>query len=386
MSWTSPAELRKQVESWWNKGLIFDEAAFPRRLTLKTPSASEITEQFEAVRHWAQALQEVTPIRLTYREFKHRVFGNNRLPAEAWLDSAEAAARLIGKRKEQAVFAEIRASTAKMHPSLLPWLDKRPLRALEAASDWAQLLAIVAWLQDHPRPGIYLRQIDLPGIDSKFVESRRGLLAELLDLALPASAIDNTASGLAGFNRRYGFLDKPERIRCRFLDPACTPHPLLANADLTLDARSFSTLDPAVDRVFITENEINFLAFPAHARSLLIFGAGYGFSALAQANWLHLKSIYYWGDIDSHGFAILNDLRSHFPHVQSLLMDTATLLANRERWGQENTPINHDLPQLTAEETRVYNLLRQQTLGTTLRLEQERVPLIQLHAQLRMLG
>ena len=50
MSWTSPADLRRQVENWWDKGLLLaepgkDEPEFPRRLTLKTPNSAEITAQ-----------------------------------------------------------------------------------------------------------------------------------------------------------------------------------------------------------------------------------------------------------------------------------------------------------------------------------------------------
>jgi hypothetical protein len=133
----------------------------------------------------------------------------------------------------------------------------------------------------------------------------------------------------------------------------------------------------------MTENEINFLAFPAVDRSLLIFGAGYGFSALNQANWLRHKPMFYWGDIDTHGFAILNELRGHFPQVQSLLMDSATLLAHRALWGHESSPIQHDLPQLTPDESQVYDTLRQHNLSDALRLEQERIPLASLQDKLQ---
>lgn len=97
--------------------------------------------------------------------------------------------------------------------------------------------------------------------------------------------------------------------------------------DLALDAESFARLDPKVARVFITENEINFLAFPPIENSLVIFGAGYGFEMLRKAEWLARCHIHYWGDIDTHGFAILDQLRSQFDHVESLLMDRDTLLA-----------------------------------------------------------
>jgi len=92
---------------------------------------------------------------------------------------------------------------------------------------------------------------------------------------------------------------------------------------------------PAVRRVFITENEINFLAFPPVADGLVVFGAGYGFEALAQAGWLSNCALHYWGDIDTHGFAILDQLRAHHLHAQYLLMDRQTLLQHRPQWTGE---------------------------------------------------
>jgi hypothetical protein len=84
--------------------------------------------------------------------------------------------------------------------------------------EWRRLLDIVAWLQRHPRPGVYLRQVDIPGVHSKFIEAQRGVLGELLELALPPAAIDSAAAGVSQFARRYGFRDKPQRIRFRLLD------------------------------------------------------------------------------------------------------------------------------------------------------------------------
>lgn len=71
-------------------------------------------------------------------------------------------------------------------------------------------------------------------------------------------------------------------------------------------------------------------------RAMVIFGAGYGFDNLAEARWLGMLEIHYWGDIDTHGFAILNQLRKYFPHAQSLLMDRETLLAHLETSGASN--------------------------------------------------
>ena len=125
------------------------------------------------------------------------------------------------------------------------------------------------------------------------------------------------------------------RIRFRILDPAHAILPGNFVQDITLDAESFAKLDLNVTRVFITENEINFLAFPQIKNSMVIFGAGYGFEMLSKVEWLPRCRIQYWGDIDTHGFAILDQLRNQFSHVESLLMDRATLLEFKSQWGRE---------------------------------------------------
>lgn len=377
MSWTTSAELRSQVQKLWDRGVILvgvasAEELFPRRLILKGPTSRELTERFTEVREWIVQIKGAAKFyRVKWRTVNHRILGTNSLPMEIWVDSLEDALGWIGKRREADHFAALLALTRERQPDLLPWLIKKPLRAFNLAEAWPRLLAIVVWLRNHPRPAIYLRQVDIPGVHSKFIEEHRGVLGELFDLVLAPDAIDITAGN--AFCRRYGFRDKPLRLRFRLLDAAL---PLLATGcdqDITVTADAFARLDLPVQRIFITENEINFLAFPALAESLVIFGAGYGFESLAAAKWLRTRQIYYWGDLDTHGFAILDQLRGHFPHASSFLMDRATFLAHRLQWGHEPQPESRDLTRLNAEEKALYDDLRQNRLGEQLRLEQEKI-------------
>ena len=254
------------------------------------------------------------------------------------------------------------------------------------AAEWPLLLDAVDWCVAHPRPGLYLRQVDLPGIDTKFVEAHRAVLSAWLDLALPEAAIDSSASGVSQFAQRYGFREKPIRVRFRVLDPSRTLLGTGVEEDISLGAEAFARLDPAVSSVFITENEINYLAFPARADSLVIFGAGYGFEMLDAAQWLQHRTIRYWGDIDTHGFAILDQLRARFAHVESFLMDRATLLAHRPHWVEEVRPTLRDLPRLTADERALFDDLRWKRLADMpVRLEQERIGFGRLEAALAVL-
>ena len=377
-AWTTPAELRAQLMRRWDKGELLAEIVapgdlFPLRLGLRGPTSSDLSERFDEVRTWAARLQQSPGCRLVMREVRHRVIGQNSLPGEAWVDTLDHALRLVGKARDARVFQALLAAT-RLQPALRPWLQRQSLRALALAEVWPQLLDVVAWLQAHPRPDIYLRQVDLPGIHSKFIEAQRGVLSELLDLTLPADAIDTMASGAAQFARRYGFRDKPLRVRLRFLDPEHSAWVSGADADYTISQQAFARLAPAVRHVFITENEINFLAFPPAAGSLVVFGAGYGFEAMTGAAWLQQCGLHYWGDIDTHGFAILDQLRAQFPHAQSFLMDHDTLLVHQAQWTLEPQPTQRDLPRLNETERWVYDDLRWRRLrDEPLRLEQERI-------------
>ena len=378
MNWTGPRELRTQLQRCWNRGellagMVNDESNYPRRLTLKRPTSAEMVDDFDGVRDWISELRSLPNYRVEMRELRHRVLGANKVPAAVWVDTLDDALAIVGKAREARRFARLVETTRQRQPALLEWLARNPLKALALADDWVRLLDVVDWIRQHPRPGIYLRQIDIPGVHSKFIEAYRGVLLQLLDPLLPPEAIDRSTSGVSGFSRRYGFRVKPQRIRLRALDPA---HALLhgaGDADLTLDAESLAALSPAVARVFITENEINYLAFPSVPDSLLIFGAGYGFEALAQAEWLARCQVFYWGDIDTHGFAILDQLRACLPHAHSLLMDRATLLAFESQWGNEEKQTDRMLSRLNTEESALYDDLRENKLGQNLRLEQERI-------------
>ena len=379
MDWTTPRDLKAQLSRLWERGellrlLVTCEAGFPLRLVLKGPSSSELTGRFEAVRGWTAELATVPHVRIEWREVRHRVQGLQRLPEQVWVDTLDDALTLLGKRRDAERLSRLVEVTRTTVPALLPWLARRPLRAIDLAGEWSRLLAVVRWLVEHPRPGIYLRQVDVPGVHSKFIEAHRAVLHELLDLVLPADMRPADHAGVGQFARRYGFLDKPTRIRFRVLDerirllPGCAARP-----DVTLDAHSFAGLDIPVTRVFITENETNFLAFPPAGEAIVIFGSGYGWDALAGARWLGRCAIHYWGDIDTHGFAILDQLRSHFDHVSSFLMDRETLNAHEAHWGEEPDQVLHDLPRLSAEERALFDGLRDNRIRKGLRLEQERV-------------
>lgn len=366
MTWTTPADVFAYLSRQWERGRILSQDIFPLRVPLKGPDSQELATRFGEVQQWISGLRQAEgDYRLEYRVVRHRVIGANQLPCRIWVDTREQALAMLSKRAQGETYQRLREVTEERCPGLLEWLQRRPLRALELASDWSRLLDVVTWIQQNPQSGLYIRQADFPGVHTKFIESHRSVLTELLDLVLPSEVAGQT------FESRFGFRERSTRVRFRLLDASTQlPEGL---TDLSLVSQEFASFIPQLQRVFITENEVNFLSFPNLADSLVIFGSGYGIEVLGQAEWLKNREIYYWGDIDTHGFAILDHLRRHFAQVQSLLMDRTTLLAHRDYWVVERKPTVRELAHLTAAESSLYEELCQHRLAPFLRLEQEMI-------------
>lgn len=361
-SWTTPADVRAALRKKWDSGelprrVMSAQEWVPLRFPVHGPQPAEIGERFAEVRAWAAEWARA-PMRVEYRRVGGRHFGGNEIPCRAWLDSPDDTWSLLGAAREVRTLTELLA--AARSDGVGDWVARYPLRALAVRDRWDRLLAVVRWIDERQRPGMYLRQVDVPGVDTKFIEANRGVLTGLLDLRLPSSRIDLGASDFAG---RYGFRRKPALVRFRVSGGFC------GFSELSVRASDFTSAPPGIHRVYVIENEITYLAFPVPAGAMVIWGQGYAVGVLEPLSWLAGLEVVYWGDIDTHGFAILDGLRAKFPHVSSMLMDRATLEAHRSHWATEEVPAGRALERLTAAEAS----LRAELSESHVRLEQERV-------------
>jgi hypothetical protein len=110
----------------------------------------------------------------------------------------------------------------------------------------------------------------------------------------------------------------------RFLDEQLAARLGFSVTDFATPLDRFCNLPFGDSTVLIVENEMTFLTLPLLPRTVAVFGAGDAAAMLANVAWLNLCRVFYWGDLDSHGFEILSNLRRSFPHVVSLMMDENT--------------------------------------------------------------
>lgn len=357
------------------------QGAFPVEVKLKHPHSRDLKENFEESIAWARFWNEKCPQLLKLKDISTSLHFQ-KIPCALIFKDIEALCAFIGRSRELKAYRSCHSLCEQKLPDLLPFIEEHPKFVLEHSDKFARLLEICWWLKEHPRPGIYLRELDLPGIDTKFLEKGTGVPAaagRLLDVLLPPSGIDGSVTAGENFAKRYGFKLKPVFVRMHFLDKSAPQNaPYHQFADFQCDKESFAKLRFDIDNIVICENEVSYLALPPLPRTLAVFGQGYGFAGFGDFACFKGRRIIYWGDLDTDGFRILNELRAQLPceDLISVLMDEQSIknfahLAVRDP-NAATAPA--DLSYLTAPERAAYEALRLHRYGESLRIEQERLP------------
>jgi hypothetical protein len=375
--WTTRSDVVRMLRQRYDKGEFLSRFAAgagwePLAIRLKGPTARDISNDFAAAQDWARGWHTSAgaTLRIEHATVGGRIVGTNQVPRLVWIDSYQQLWTLLGVSKQVQCLTDLLAVARCHAPRLVSWMIRHLMRVLALAQDWPKIMRTVTWIDENQRPQMYLRQVDVPGVDTKFIERHRAVLSDLLDCQLDPQRVNSSfpRTDLLG---RFGFRDKPQYIRFRILGATTGQFGIFS--ELSVRAAELASVAPPLSTVYVVENEITYLAFPSIDDAIVIYGGGYALTTLHQLRWLEERNIVYWGDIDTHGFSMLDRLRGRFPHVRSMLMDRATLLAHESQWVREERPINVGLERLTPDEANLYRDLVEDTIGPSLRLEQERV-------------
>lgn len=367
--WTTSDQIAAKVRRRWADGTLLSALArsepFPvQDLVVRGPKASEIGADLGAAQQWAAELERGSRrgarFEITYGEIGGREFGRTRIPSRVRIETYDQAWAILGVEREVARYREILTLVGLVEP-VYAWVVDEPLKAIDAADDWPALLAAYRWLAAARGSQRYLRTIDAPGVDTKFVERHRSVLGVLL-------GVSSTASG---FVSELGLASKPEVLRMRF-GPGFAGLPSNVS-DATFRVDEVAELCVSVQAAVVVENETTFLSLDPPYEGVLLWGKGFDADRVGRMRWLSEVPVWYWGDLDTHGFAILDQLRAWLPQTASFLMDRESLLQHRDRWGTEPSSTSARLDRLDVDESALYADLVGDRYGTAVRLEQERL-------------
>jgi hypothetical protein len=368
----TPDEIRQMAERKYLAFLrvsVQDEPFFPLVIRFRKAKASD---DYLALRQWVGELlagskaEQGYGYKVALEERELRRYGRQSLPSRITIETADDFLYLIGKGDEFERWQTAVAHTLARFPQLQDWLAQYSQRMLPHLAVWDDLLTVCAYFVDHPRPNLYLRELPVP-VHTKFIEDNQAILRYLLDELLPPAAI---RAGESQFERRFGLRYDEPQIRLRLLDDSLHHGLGWPAADISLMLLDCARLVGMNGRtLLIVENKMTFLTLPPVKNGLAIWGKGFQVNLLREIGWLADCVIWYWGDLDAPGFAILSQLRGYWPQTQSFLMDVVTL-KKYQAFVVVGTPSAEVvLTNLGEEETAVY----QQLVTRNWRLEQERI-------------
>ncbi|MEQ8485116.1 MAG: DUF2220 family protein [Pseudomonadales bacterium] len=344
--------------------------AWPLNVNLGVPAERQVLKQVEDVRAWVAAWQSWRGAgSLRWNDRRWRTLGTQRVPEALTLADPAEVAQWIGEAdrwdRAQERFVELLERWPRLSGTLPRHFD---LLADYSVVDYQRLIDMVAWIDTNPASNLYPRQLPVSGLDSKWLEGRKAVLADLV------GAVRGESSGDGEFFQLCGLKTPPQLVHLRILDEDLRER-VGGLADISAPLEQLAGLDIPVANVFIVENRQTGLAFDDLRQSIVIMQLGYGVDVLRCLPWVVAAGrCIYWGDLDTHGFAILNRARACLPGLKSILMDESTLHAHRDLWVQERTQHSADtLPLLSDREQAVYASLKCNVWGQNVRLEQERV-------------
>lgn len=366
-----PEDVRGLLAGRFNnqhRGWLLGEGAWPLGVPLGLPTEKDVAEDPAAVRAWVEAwTARPGPGDVAWEERSWGRLGRQRLPARVSWSTPAQVAEAVGQERRWKTAAQRHARLVAAWPAVEGALARHfDILADYAAADFERLFSMLHWLDRNPSSGRQLRQLPIEGLDTKWIEKRRGLVMDLLH-ALRAHEGERDFHALCGLRR------PPHRLRVGLLCPALR-RAAGGLRDVEAPADELAALAIAPGSALIVENLETGLALPDIPGCVALMKLGNAVGVLGALPWLAGARAVYWGDIDTHGFAILDRARAVLPGLRSVLMDEATLLAHRALWGEE--PVQHPeaaLPTLGAAERAVYAGLRTHAWGQKVRLEQERV-------------
>lgn len=349
----TPRDVEKRAATFYSRNhrAWLSGTFVPLTIGLQPPSGRTAElDDGKATKAWLQEWSR-SAIPLQQQQRKLSYLGVYEVPVRVVLDRPETAAAVAGKTKHWKRINQLLNSfiAALGEPVRVKLVEK-----LSAWQDWSdftaeQFIAVAHWLRAHDASQYYIRELPIYGVDTKWIETHRGVVSAVIE--------------------NMEFREKPDLVEMRSLDQSILLHGL---SHLRCPLTEIGALPGR--RVVFVENHFTFLALPPLLGTIAIYGAGLqAYRIAANLPGLKEKQVVYWGDIDTHGFYILDLVRRHLPHAMSILMDIDTARLHAALAVEEPQPSRFQPELLTPGEIQTLAFIRERSAVGSLRIEQERI-------------
>lgn len=371
-------ELDKRIHRLYPavlKAYVTGEAVFPLYIRANKTPETDFAKKHQLLQALYRHSSHHKPYgyHIETAKVKTRQHGFQDEPVAFYFESLPQYLGYLQKTAEYEAFTADVQLLMHSYGALKPWIASHTAEVIAYHGKWPILLQLIAFFINHPRPDIFLRQIPVPGMGSKFAEAHKTILYPILNLLLPPEAINESYSGVLHFEKRFGLRTDVARLRLRWLDETLAGQYTGGLTDIEAPVEALAAMTWQVKTVLVVENKTNLLnaelllTLPALQDAVAFLGSGRAASLMQHLQWLKGARILYWGDVDAEGFEILDHFLAHFPATEALCMNMDTLLAHRTDWVHRKPVAAKQLTRLGGKLMAVYEYV----MANRVRLEQE---------------
>ena len=200
----TPKILKQQVLKVWRRcdihcAWLQKISCFPFEISVKSISAKDLLANFSEIQQAISILRQDSKKHgylIIDKTISHRQLGEQNIPSAIVFNSEAIFLSYLNKTTEFLTFQTLAEASLRQHADLSTWLKQYPFKVVQYAKDWLQLLSVCHYFNENPRPDCYIRQLDIPGVDSKFIEQHKSILTELLSQILASEHYDAAITGV----------------------------------------------------------------------------------------------------------------------------------------------------------------------------------------------
>ncbi|NKE62514.1 hypothetical protein FXN61_39605 [Lentzea sp. PSKA42] len=361
---------------------------WPMRISLRPPAPSERTAHPVRCHEWAADWATYTGPGHVERANLRFPTGTHPMPKTLVLSRPGDVAR--AHPDDQATWLRCGRRLTELENSFPRAKFHRLVRRITQLddADYARLVHAANWLTINPTSGLFLRQLPIEGVHTKWLAAHATLVLALLgDESVDESTDEVPLSRKRALHDRLGLCVVPELVQVTVLDPALRAQ-FAGMRHFAATVEDLNRWPQHPTQVLILENkETAFAITDDYERTVVLHGHGAHVDQYARITWVRqAERVIYWGDIDLPGLQFVSDLRGMGIPAHTVFTDIDTLHHFR-RLAVEGAPPQRTAtpPHLTTAERELYEHLTAYSAkhGTGLLLEQERLPWEDVYPMLR---
>jgi hypothetical protein len=257
---------------------------------------------------------------ISWERWQSKTLGLQEWPSSVVVGSEADFVYLLKKEKEVALFRAVVKELLCWNPAIRTWLAERPQRVQALKDEWKGICTVVDYLLQHDVTGYYIRSLPVP-VHTKFIQQNKAVIFSLLQ------HLDGERFpvGESSLEKALGLQEKPVLYSLRWLDPSLAERYSSGMPVIGVTPTALQAVNWPVGEVWLVENETNLYLLPERQNAMALCSKGYALRLLKEIPFFGSARLLYWGDLDEDGYLMLDQVRGYYPHVQSVLMDEATV-------------------------------------------------------------